>query len=116
VDAAVVGLRSFDGGVHVILGGRGKGADWTPLVQAVAERARAAYLIGETAGELHAALEPAGVPLRDCGDLEHAVAAARAAARAGETVLLAPANASYDQYADFEARGEHFRALVNRLS
>ena len=49
-----------------------------------------------------------------CGDLERAVAAARAAAQPGEVVLLSPACASYDQYPDFEARGEHFRALAWR--
>ncbi len=53
-----------------------------------------------------------GVPLHQAGDLEHAVALARAAAVAGEVVLLSPACASYDQYPDFEARGDHFRALV----
>ena len=51
-------------------------------------------------------------PARDCGDLEHAVAAARAAARPGEVVLLSPACASYDQYRSFEERGEHFKALA----
>jgi UDP-N-acetylmuramoylalanine--D-glutamate ligase len=49
-----------------------------------------------------------------CGDLEAAVAAARAAARPGEVVLLSPAAASYDQYGSFEERGEHFRSLVGR--
>ena len=52
------------------------------------------------------------MPLADCGDLERAVAAARAAARPGAVVLLSPACASYDQYTDFEARGEHFRELA----
>jgi UDP-N-acetylmuramoylalanine--D-glutamate ligase len=115
VAAAAVGLRSFAGGVHAILGGRGKGADYAPLAAAVAERAAAAYLIGEAAAELRVALARAGVPLHDCGDLERAVAAARAAARPGEVVLLSPACASYDQYESFEARGEHFRALVRAL-
>jgi UDP-N-acetylmuramoylalanine--D-glutamate ligase len=116
VAAAAVALRSFDRGIHVILGGRGKHADWAPLAAAVNERAAAAYLIGETAQELHAALAPARVRLHDCGDLERAVAAAHAAARPGEVVLLAPACASYDQYTSFEARGEHFRALVGALA
>ena len=74
--------RSFPGGVHLILGGRGKGGDYAPLAAAVAERAGAVYLIGETAAELRDALAGTGVPLHDCGDLERAVAAARAAARA----------------------------------
>jgi UDP-N-acetylmuramoylalanine--D-glutamate ligase len=78
----------------------------------VAQRAVAVYLIGETGPEIGAALAGAGVPLHECGDLERAVAAARAAARPGEVVLLSPACASFDQYPDYEARGAHFRALV----
>jgi UDP-N-acetylmuramoylalanine--D-glutamate ligase len=112
VASAIAGLESFAGGVHVILGGRGKGGDYAPLAAPVAERARAVYLIGETAPELAVALASTGVPLHTSGDLERAVATARAAARPGEVVLLSPACASYDQYADYEARGEHFRALV----
>jgi UDP-N-acetylmuramoylalanine--D-glutamate ligase len=112
VDAAVTGLESFTGGVHVILGGRGLTGDLAPLVAAVRDRAAAAYLIGEAADALAAALAPAGVPVTVAGDLEAAVAAATAAARDGETVLLSPAAKSFDQYADFEARGDHFRALA----
>jgi UDP-N-acetylmuramoylalanine--D-glutamate ligase len=113
VASAVVAIESFPRGtVHVILGGRGKGSDYTPLAAAVAAHARAAYLIGETAADLHAALEPTGVPIHDCGDLDAAVAAARDAARPGDAVLLSPACASYDQYRSFEERGDHFRRLV----
>jgi UDP-N-acetylmuramoylalanine--D-glutamate ligase len=115
VASALVGIESFPGGVHAILGGRSKGGGFTELVPAVAERCRAAYLIGETAGELHAALAPAGVPLHDCGDLERAVAAASAAAAPGDVVLLSPACPSYDQYASYEQRGDHFRALALAL-
>ena len=115
VASAVVGLDSFaPGTVHAILGGRGKRGDYAPLAAAIAQRARAAYLIGEAAAELGAALAATGVPLHDCGDLERAVGAARAAARPGEVVLLSPACASYDQYRSFEERGEHFRTLVER--
>jgi UDP-N-acetylmuramoylalanine--D-glutamate ligase len=112
VASAVVGIESFPGGVHVILGGRGKHGDYTPLARAVAARARAAYLIGEAAAEIGEALAGTGVPLRDCGNVASAVAAARAAARPREVVLLSPACASYDQYESFEQRGDHFRALV----
>jgi UDP-N-acetylmuramoylalanine--D-glutamate ligase len=113
VASAVVAIESFPPGtVHAILGGRGKGSDYAPLVRPLAEHARAAYLIGETAPELHAALEPTGIRLHDSGHLEAAVAAARAAARPGDVVLLSPACASYDQYKSFEERGDHFRALV----
>jgi UDP-N-acetylmuramoylalanine--D-glutamate ligase len=112
VASAVVGIRSFPGGVHAILGGRGKREDYAPLAAAVSGRCAAAYLIGEEAPRIGAALAGSGVPFSDCGDLERALAAARAAAAAGEVVLLSPACASYDQYRSFEQRGEHFKALV----
>ena len=113
VASTIVALQAFPGGIHLIAGGRGKQQDFSPLAPLVAERCRAVYLIGEAAAELADALEPSGVRLRQAGDLEHAVAMARAeAAAAGEIVLLSPACASYDQYSDFEARGDHFRALV----
>jgi UDP-N-acetylmuramoylalanine--D-glutamate ligase len=111
VAAALVALASFEVGVHVILGGRGKGESYAPLRPAVAAHATAAYLIGEEAPALHAALEGA-TALHDCGDLATAVARARAAARPGEVVLLTPACASYDQFDNFEVRGEAFRELT----
>jgi UDP-N-acetylmuramoylalanine--D-glutamate ligase len=112
VPSTLVALRALPPGVHLIAGGRGKQQDFSPLAPVVAERCRAVYLIGEAAGELADALAGAGVPLHPVGDLEHAVRAAGAAARAGETVLLSPACASFDQFVDFEDRGERFRALV----
>jgi UDP-N-acetylmuramoylalanine--D-glutamate ligase len=112
VASTIVALRSYPGGVHLIAGGRGKQQDFVPLAPLVAERCAAVYLIGEAAGELAAALESTGVPIALAGDLECALAGARESAGAGATVLLSPACASYDQYPDFEARGEHFRALV----
>jgi UDP-N-acetylmuramoylalanine--D-glutamate ligase len=117
VDSTLVALRSYGAGgtVHLILGGRTKAQDFAPLAPFVAGHCASVHLIGEGAGEIAAALASTGVPLHDDGDLERAVAAARAAARPGEVVLLSPACASFDQYPDFEARGEHFRALVEAL-
>jgi UDP-N-acetylmuramoylalanine--D-glutamate ligase len=112
VQSTLVALDTYDGGVHLIAGGRSKQQDFTPLGPSVAERCRAVYLIGEAEDELAAALERTGVSLHLVGDLEGALHAARAAARPGEVVLLSPACASYDQYKNFEARGDHFRALV----
>jgi UDP-N-acetylmuramoylalanine--D-glutamate ligase len=114
VVSTIVALQAFLDGIHLIAGGRGKRQDFSPLAAPVSERCRAVYLIGEAAGELADALTPTGVPLDQAGDLDHAVALAREAARPGEIVLLSPACASYDQYPDFEARGDHFRALVER--
>jgi len=110
-----VALRALPGVVHLIAGGRGKGQDFSPLAGPVAQSCRAVYLIGEAADELERALGGAGVPLHRVGDLARAVQAARQAAQAGETVLLSPACASYDQFRNFELRGEEFRALVEAL-
>lgn len=115
VDSAIVALHSFTGGVHLIAGGRGKAQDFAPLAAPVAERCRAVYLIGEAAEEIAVALATTDVARRRCGELEAAVAAAARAATPGETVLLSPACASYDQFSDFEARGDRFRALVAAL-
>ena len=116
VASTIVALRSYRGGVRLIAGGRGKGQDFSPLAPVVAERCVAVYLIGEAAAGLHAALASTGVPIDDVENLPRAVAAARAAAGPGETVLLSPACASFDQYTDFEERGEHFRELVEERS
>jgi len=98
----------------VILGGSRKGERFDELAGALAGRGRA-YLIGELAGELAAALGAAGVPFEHSGDLATAVRAAAAAARPGEIVLLSPASASYDQFRNFEERGDIFRRLVEEL-
>jgi UDP-N-acetylmuramoylalanine--D-glutamate ligase len=112
VASTIVALRTYRDGVHLIAGGRGKGQDFSPLAPLVAERCRAVYLIGEAAAEIAMALADTGVPLHGELDLARAVSRARAGAQNDEVVLLSPACASYDQYPDFEARGEHFRALV----
>ena len=114
VASALVGIEAFDGGVHLILGGSLKGGGFSALRSAVSTRCRACYLIGEAAEPLAADLDGT-VELHRCGDLERALSAAAAAARGDEVVLLSPACASFDQYANFEARGEHFRELVGRL-
>jgi UDP-N-acetylmuramoylalanine--D-glutamate ligase len=100
--------------LHVILGGRGKNESYVELVAAFREGDRA-YLIGEAAPELASALSEGGVPYVEAGDLGTAVAQAAAAASPGEAVLLSPACASFDQFRDFEERGDAFRALVERL-
>jgi UDP-N-acetylmuramoylalanine--D-glutamate ligase len=111
VASARVGIAAFDGGVHAILGGSLKGGGFAGLRDVVERCCRACYLIGEAAEHLARDLDGT-VPLHSCGDLERAVAAARAAAVPGEVVLLSPACASYDQYHDYEERGAHFRALA----
>ncbi len=106
--------------VHLILGGQGKDQDFAPLRGAVGSVCVAVYLIGEDAPAIAGALVSsdgageAGTPVRECGDLESAVRAAEGAAKPGEVVLLSPACASFDQFKDFEARGECFRELAMR--
>jgi UDP-N-acetylmuramoylalanine--D-glutamate ligase len=112
VDAARVGIEAFDPGtVHAILGGSLKGGGFVGLRDALSSRARGAYLIGEAAGRLAADLDGA-VPLTSSGDLATAVTQARAAARPGDVILLSPACASYDQFENYEERGEQFRELA----
>ena len=113
VDSTLVALESFAGTpVHLILGGRGKGQDFTPLRDPVAAGCASVELVGEAAPALRDVL---GEIARDCGDLERALAVARAAARPGDVVLLSPACASFDQFDDFEDRGRAFKALVDRI-
>jgi len=99
--------------VHLILGGSSKGEDYAPLVAAIGPNVRGVYVIGETAEELAAALGDR--PVVRAGDLASAVRLASAEAAPGDVVLLSPACASYDQYEDFEQRGEDFRRLVANL-
>jgi UDP-N-acetylmuramoylalanine--D-glutamate ligase len=116
VSSAVAALRAYCGGVHAILGGSLKGGGFAELAPAVEECCTRCYLIGEAADRLAAELGETGVELVRCGDLEHAFGEASSRARPGETVLLAPACASFDQYRDFEQRGDHFRSLVSALA
>jgi UDP-N-acetylmuramoylalanine--D-glutamate ligase len=116
VAAALRAMASFPGRrLHVILGGRGKRESYAPLAAAFGPGARA-YLVGEAAGEIRAALDAAGVEAVDARDLATAVATAAAGASEGDVVLLSPACASFDQFASFEQRGEEFRRLVAKLA
>lgn len=110
--ATLKAIEGFpDGTVHLILGGRNKGADFRELRSAVARKADRVYLIGEAARELEAALAgTVGIELS--GVLERAVAAAARAARPGQVVLLSPACASFDQFRDYVERGERFARVV----
>ena len=111
--ASAPALAAFDN-IHWIVGGLAKEPG---LGECEAElgHVKAAYTIGK-AGPDFAALLEGRVPVEQCETLDRAVAAAAARAEAGDTVLLSPACASFDQYADFEKRGEHFRALVEGLT
>ena len=116
VGSTLVALEACEEHVRVILGGDdAKGEDFRLLRDAVAATCQAAYLIGESAPRLRDALAGT-VELHDCGTLEVAVKRASADAKPGDIVLLSPACASYDQFRNFEERGDRFRDLVARLS
>jgi len=114
VDAAVKAVAAFAGPLWVILGGKDKGGDYRPLREALRGKTRAALLIGAAAQKIAAALDGAVEAIR-CGTLAAAVEEAWRRARPGDTVLLAPACASFDQFHSFEHRGRVFKELVGKL-
>jgi UDP-N-acetylmuramoylalanine--D-glutamate ligase len=115
VDSVEKSLSAFEGGVHIIMGGRGKGAPYAPLLPLVRAKVKTILGIGEDSEKVAAELGGAA-EFHACGILADAVAKARALAKPGDTVLLSPACASYDQFRNFEDRGEQFKALVRGLS
>jgi UDP-N-acetylmuramoylalanine--D-glutamate ligase len=114
VDATLKALAAFSGGLWVILGGKDKNSDYRPLAAAMKEKTRGALLIGAAADKIGDHLH-GEVSTVKCGTLEAAVLHAHASARSGDTVLLAPACASFDQFQNFEHRGREFKRLVNEL-
>jgi UDP-N-acetylmuramoylalanine--D-glutamate ligase len=114
--AARRALTAYEAPVHLILGGRQKGESWEELATAVAAaNVATAYLIGEAAEPLSVDLGYENVPFLISVTLERALAEAASAAVRGDVVLLSPACASYDQFRDYEHRGEEFRRLVQNL-
>ncbi len=115
VDATLKALDAFPGGLFVILGGKDKGSDYGILRKPLRERARLVLLIGAAAQKIESQLRGA-VPVVQAGTLDRAVEVAFARARPGETVLLAPACSSFDQFESYEHRGRVFKQLVRRLA
>jgi UDP-N-acetylmuramoylalanine--D-glutamate ligase len=114
VDATAKSLEAFERGVHLILGGKDKGAPYTPLLPLIKDRVRSILLIGAAAPVIAEQLA-GSTELVYAGDLSTAVREAFARARPGDTVLLAPACSSFDQFKDYEERGRVFKELVKRL-
>jgi UDP-N-acetylmuramoylalanine--D-glutamate ligase len=114
VDATLKALNAFSGGLWVILGGKDKGLDFSALREPLAAKAHAALLIGAAAPKLALQLRGA-LPLVESGTLDAAIDYAYRIGREGDTVLLAPACASFDQFRSFEHRGEVFKQIVNQL-
>ena len=113
--AALQGLGS-ERKVVVILGGEGKGQDFSPLVEPVRRFCRAVVLIGRDAALLRAALQDVQVPLIDAGSMDEAVALASAQAQAGDAVLMSPACASFDMFDNYEHRARMFVQAVKCLA
>jgi UDP-N-acetylmuramoylalanine--D-glutamate ligase len=116
VDAVARALECFDQPVVLIMGGRNKGYDFAPLFNHVAARAKKLIVIGEASDEILAALSQAPVEgIETAADMPDAVRRAYAVAKPGETVLLSPACASFDMFANYAQRGEVFRRAVGAL-
>ena len=115
VDATLKAISAFESGLWIILGGKDKDSDYTVLREPLHAKARAALLIGAAASKIEKHLGDA-VPIIQCGTLAVAVDRASRSAAAGDTVLLAPACASFDQFQSFEHRGRVFKDLVNALA
>ena len=113
--AALQGLGA-DRRVVVILGGDGKGQDFTPLQEPVARHVRGVVLIGRDASLIRDTLADCGVPLQDAADVSAAVQQARGMAQPGDAVLLSPACASLDMFRNYEHRAEVFRQAVAALA
>ncbi len=113
--AMCAAVKMCSGKVHLIAGGRPKESDFSLAKDLLAQRVSHLYLIGEASGAMQAAWGDA-VRCDSCGTLENAVIAAQKQAKPGETVLLSPACTSFDQFRDFNERGDCFAAAVRRLS
>ena len=113
VDATEKAIDAFAGNLYIILGGKDKGSDYTVLKQKLAAKAKAVLLIGAAAPKIASQLE--GLPLVACGTIDKAVEYGAMHAVAGDTVLLAPACASFDQFQSYEHRGRVFKDLVRSL-
>jgi UDP-N-acetylmuramoylalanine--D-glutamate ligase len=115
VDATLKAIDAFPGGLWIILGGKDKNSDYTVLRQPLREKSRAALLIGAAAMKIEEQLNGA-IRIEHSGTLKNAVETGWREAAPGETVLLAPACASFDQFQNYEHRGRVFKELVNGLS
>jgi UDP-N-acetylmuramoylalanine--D-glutamate ligase len=113
VDATIKALESFPGRIHLILGGKDKGSDYSVLNHLLKERVKRVYTIGAAAAKIESQIR--GTEVVSAGTLENAVRRAREAAMPGDIVLLAPACASFDQFDSYEHRGRVFKDLVRQV-
>ncbi len=114
MDATLKAIDAFPGGLWIILGGKDKNSDYAALREPLRQKSRAVLLIGAAAPIIESHLR-GDLRIERSGTLGDAVRAARREARPGDTVLLAPACASFDQFENFEHRGRVFKEIVNSL-
>ena len=117
----IAGLNSFHQKIILIAGGYDKKIPFEPLAPKIVEKVKALILMGVTAPKIEAAVracadfDEQALPIYHVSNMQQAVEKAREIAREGDIVSLSPACASFDLYPDFEARGRHFKELVNKL-
>lgn len=114
VDATIKALESFPANIHLILGGKDKGSDYTVLNDLIRQRVKRIYTIGAAAAKIE--LQVKGAEIVHAETLENAIRKAHATAQSGDIVLLAPACASFDQFKSYEHRGKVFKEIVKSLS
>ncbi|MGE5112036.1 MAG: UDP-N-acetylmuramoyl-L-alanine--D-glutamate ligase, partial [Acidobacteriaceae bacterium] len=114
VDATIKALESFPGNIHLILGGKDKGSDYSVLNDLLKARVKRVYTIGAAAQKIESQIS--GVNVTSAGTLDQAVRKASEFAEPGDIVLLAPACASFDQFQSYEQRGRVFKEVVHALA
>jgi UDP-N-acetylmuramoylalanine--D-glutamate ligase len=113
VDATIKALESFPANIHLIIGGKDKGSDYSVLNELLRQRVKRVYTIGAAAGKIESQIK--NVEVVHAETLENALRKANAVAQAGDVVLLAPACASFDQFKNYEQRGQAFKEIVRGL-
>jgi len=114
VDATIKALESFPANIHLILGGKDKGSDYTVLNDLIRQRVKRIYTIGAAAAKIESQVR--GAEVVHAETLENAIRKAHAVAKSGDVVLLAPACASFDQFKSYEHRGKMFKEIVRGLA
>jgi UDP-N-acetylmuramoylalanine--D-glutamate ligase len=115
VDATMKAVEAFPANIHLILGGKDKGASYSVLLPLLKDRVKRVYTIGAAAAKIESEIAGA-TPVTSAATLEAAVQSASAHAVPGDVVLLAPACASFDQFENYEHRGRVFKQLVNQIA
>jgi UDP-N-acetylmuramoylalanine--D-glutamate ligase len=124
VDATIKALESFPANIHLILGGKDKGSDYTVLNDLLRQRVKRVYTIGAAAAKIESQIvsssgthgKNGGPEIVHAETLDHALRKAHAVAQPGDVVLLAPACASFDQFKNYEHRGQVFKDVVRTLA